>query len=143
MAAPTISIGELARRVGCHIETIRYYERIGLTPKPARRGRYRSYSQSDIRRLGFILRARELGFGLERVRTLLRLTTASDGACAEARSLAASHLRDVRERISDLRRIERALTASVKACDATHDPGCPLIASLNLSASGNSRSSPA
>lgn len=65
MADPAISIGELSRRSGCNIETIRYYERIDLLPTPARRGRYRSYGAEDVDRLGFVRRARELGFTLD------------------------------------------------------------------------------
>ena len=63
-----IQIGELSRRAGCNIETIRYYERIGLIPAPPRRGRFRSYDREDVARLGFVRRARELGFTLDEVR---------------------------------------------------------------------------
>ena len=72
MAEQAIQIGELSRRTGCNIETIRYYERIGLMPAPPRRGRYRSYGGEDVGRLGFVRRARELGFTLDEVRALLR-----------------------------------------------------------------------
>ena len=102
MAPPAeIQIGELARRSGCHVETIRYYERIKLLPLPSRSaGRYRLYDLDDVRRLGFIRRARELGFTLEEVRALLALST-HDGraACAE---LTAGHLSEVRAKIADL-----------------------------------------
>ncbi|MBL8772211.1 MAG: helix-turn-helix domain-containing protein [Phenylobacterium sp.] len=130
MADQAIPIGELSRRTGCNIETIRYYERIGLMPVPPRRGRYRSYGADDIGRLGFVRRARELGFTLDEVRALLGLATGGQAACAEVRTLAASHLQDVRARIADLRRMERVLADSVRACDAGQDPGCPLIQAL-------------
>ena len=130
MPEQTIPIGELSRRTGCNIETIRYYERIGLLPAPPRRGRYRSYGGVDVARLGFVRRARELGFTLDEVRALLGLAAGGQAACAEVRDLAARHLSDVRVRIADLRRMERALTASVRACDAGDDPGCPLIEAL-------------
>jgi MerR family mercuric resistance operon transcriptional regulator len=130
MADQAIQIGELSRRTGCNIETIRYYERIGLMPVPPRRGRYRSYGGEDVGRLGFVRRARELGFTLDEVRALLGLAGGGQASCAEVRTLAASHLRDVRARIADLRRMERVLTDSVRACDAGQDPGCPLIQSL-------------
>ncbi|MFT4935432.1 MAG: MerR family mercuric resistance operon transcriptional regulator [Pseudoalteromonas distincta] len=131
MAEPAIQIGELSRRTGCNIETIRYYERIGLMPAPPRRGRYRSYGGEDVGRLGFVRRARELGFTLDEVRALLGLAGGGGQAsCAEVRTLAASHLTDVRARIADLRRMERVLADSVRACDAGQDPGCPLIQSL-------------
>lgn len=130
MADQAIQIGELSRRTGCNIETIRYYERIGLMRVPPRRGRYRSYGNEDVGRLGFVRRARELGFTLDAVRALLGLAGEGKAACAEVRTLAASHLTDVRARIADLRRMERVLADSVRACDAGQDPGCPLIQSL-------------
>lgn len=125
-----IPIGELSRRTGCNIETVRYYERIGMIPPPPRRGRYRSYDAEDVARLGFVRRARELGFTLDKVRALLGLAGGGGASCAEVRDLAASHLKDVRGRIADLRRMERVLTASVRACDAGQDRGCPLIQAL-------------
>lgn len=130
MADQAIQIGELSRRTGCNIETIRYYERIGLMPAPPRRGRYRSYGEEDVGRLGFVRRARELGFTLDEVRALLGLAGGGQASCGEVRTLAASHLTDVRARIADLKRMERVLADSVRACDAGQDPGCPLIQSL-------------
>lgn len=131
MADQAIPIGELSRRTGCHIETIRYYERIGLMPVPPRRGRYRSYRADDVGRLGFVRRARELGFTLDEVRALLGLAAGGRAACPEVRTLAASHLHDVRARIADLRRMERVLADAVRACDIGHDHGCPLIHTLD------------
>ena len=84
MADTAIQIGELSRRTGCNIETIRYYERIGLMPAPPRRGRYRSYGAGDVGRLGFVRRARELGFTLDEVRALLRLAAGGEASCAGA-----------------------------------------------------------
>ena len=130
MTDTAIAIGELSRRTGCNIETIRYYERIGLMPAPPRRGRYRSYGGGDVVRLGFVRRARELGFTLDEVRALLGLAAGGDSTCAEVRDLAAVHLKDVRARIADLKRMERVLADSVRACDAGQDPGCPLIDTL-------------
>ena len=129
-ATAAIQIGELSRRTSCNIETIRYYERIGLLPVPPRRGRYRSYSREDVARLGFVRRARELGFTLDEVRALLGLAAGGQASCTEVRELAASHLQDVRARIADLRRMERVLADSVRACDAGQDPGCPLLDAL-------------
>lgn len=130
MADTAIPIGELSRRTGCNIETIRYYERIGLMPAPPRRGRYRSYGGGDVVRLGFVRRARALGFTLDEVRALLGLAAGGHSTCAEVRDLAAVHLKDVRARIADLKRMERVLADSVRACDAGQDPGCPLIDTL-------------
>jgi MerR family mercuric resistance operon transcriptional regulator len=123
-------IGELSRRTGCNIETIRYYERIGIIPAPPRRGNYRSYSEDDAARLGFVRRARELGFTLDQVRTLLTLAKGGEASCMEVRDLAAAHLADVQTRIADLIRMEQVLAASVRACDAGEDKGCPVIQAL-------------
>jgi MerR family mercuric resistance operon transcriptional regulator len=131
MAERAIPIGELSRRTGCNIETIRYYERIGLTPAPPRHGRYRSYGPEDVSRLGFVRRARELGFTLDEVRALLGLAVGGQASCAEARGLASAHLHDVRTRIAYLRRMERVLADTVRACDAGADSCCPLIAALS------------
>jgi MerR family mercuric resistance operon transcriptional regulator len=128
-----IHIGELAQKTGCNIETIRYYERIGLLPSPPRSaGRYRVYEIPDVRRLAFIRRARELGFTLDEVRTLLALA-ASDGdrTCAQVREVAACHLTEVRDKIADLRAMERVLADAVRRCDAGETPGCPLIDALS------------
>jgi MerR family mercuric resistance operon transcriptional regulator len=127
MSDQEILIGELSRRTGCNIETIRYYERIKLLPPPPRRGRYRSYSPEDVRRLSFVRRARELGFTLDEVRTLLRLSGSGKQSCAEARDLAATHLSSVRNRILDLSRMEIVLAETVQACDQGDNSGCPLI----------------
>lgn len=127
-----IPIGELSRRTGCKIETIRYYERIGLLPPPDRMGRYRRFGAADVRRLAFVRRSRELGFTLDEVRALLKLS-ASDGrsACAEVREISATHLSDVRARIADLRAMERVLAGAIRQCDAGQQPGCPLIEALS------------
>jgi MerR family mercuric resistance operon transcriptional regulator len=128
-----IQIGELSRRTGCNIETIRYYERISLLPAPARStGHYRVYDTADVRRLAFICRARELGFTLDRVRALLGLS-ANDrqDTCAQVRELAAGHLAEVRAKIADLRAMERVLADAVRRCTAGELPGCPIIDALS------------
>ena len=127
-----IQIGELSRRSGCNIETIRYYERIGLLPRPPRSAsRYRQYEIGDVHRLTFVRRARELGFSLDEVRALLALSADQDGeTCVEVRQLAASHLADVRAKLADLRAMERVLADAVRRCDAGEPHGCPLINAL-------------
>jgi len=127
-----IPIGDLSQRTGCNVETIRYYERIGLLPLPDRHGRYRRYDARDIKRLLFVRRARELGFTLDEVRALLKLSE-SDGksACSEVREISAAHLADVRRRIADLRTMERVLSGAIRQCDAERQPGCPLIEALS------------
>ena len=128
-----IQIGELSKRTNCNIETIRYYEQIALLPAPARSaGRYRLYDTDDVRRLTFIRRARELGFTLDEIRTLLSLS-ASDGpgACANVRALAESHLAEVRAKTTDLRAMEHALAEAFRRCAAGEIPGCPIIDALS------------
>ncbi len=128
-----IRIGDLSHRTGCNIETIRYYERISLLPRPSRSAsRYRVYGSDDVRRLTFVRRARELGFSLDGVRALLALSADSGHeTCVEVRQLAAGHLVDVRAKIADLRAMERVLADAVRRCDAGEAPGCPLIDALS------------
>ena len=130
MAHGGITIGELSRRTGCNIETIRYYERIGVLPPAARRGRYRHYGAEDVERLAFVRRARELGFTLDEVRALLGLAAGGGGACAEVREIAAVHLAEVRAKLADLRAMEGVLADAVHRCDMGETPGCPLIGVL-------------
>ena len=131
-----IQIGELARRTGCSVETIRYYERVGVLPRPPRSaGRYRLYDSGDVRRLAFVRRARELGFTLDEVRALLVLSAANtENTCSEVREVTARHLADVRAKIADLRAMERVLSEAVRRCNAGEVPGCPLIDTLTASA---------
>ena len=126
-----IAIWELSRRTRCNSETIRYYERIGLLPEAARRGRYRSFGPADVARLHFVRRARELGFTLDEVRTLLGIATANDISCDDAREIATLHLTQVRARIADLKRMERVLADTVRACSSGDHVGCPLINTLS------------
>ena len=132
MAGNEIGIGDAARRTGCNIETIRYYERIGLVPKaPRTASRYRIYAAADLQRLIFIRRARELGFTLDEVRDLLRLAADVPDPCAAVRDVAAGHLGDVRAKIADLRKMERLLAAAVRQCARGESAGCPVIDALS------------
>ena len=127
-----IPIGDVSQRTGCNIETIRYYERIGLLPSPDRHGRYRRYGPPDVKRLVFVRRARELGFTLDEVRVLLKLSeTGGTSACTEVREISTAHLADVRQRIADLRAMERVLSSVIRECDAGQQPGCRLIDALS------------
>jgi MerR family mercuric resistance operon transcriptional regulator len=132
-APAAISIGELSRRSGVNIETIRYYERINLLPKsPRTAGGRRVYGQMESRTLAFIRRARELGFTLDEIRALLAL--AAEGghqACVEVRDLAARHLADVRAKIIDLKAMESVLTDAVDRCDQGEPTHCALIDTLS------------
>ena len=129
-----IAIGELSRRTRCNVETIRYYERVGLLPKARRErgGRFRRYDSDDVARLRFIRRARQLGFTLDEVRGLLRLAVADgDHVRAEARSLVGAHVAEIREKIADLQAMEQVLVDAMCECEAGRDSRCPLIEVLS------------
>src|SRR5919109_2207018 len=112
-----IAIGRLAKHTGTNIETIRYYERVGLLPMPARsQGGYRLYGSEHLKRLNFVRRARALGFSIGEVRKLLRLADERKRPCAEVRVVAEAHLQDVRAKLADLRRMERVLKFTVARC---------------------------
>ena len=131
-----LPIGELSRRTGVNIETIRYYERIKMLPAPPRTaaGR-RVYGLAETRTLAFIRRSRALGFTLDEIRMLLALSAENgQGACAEVSELATGHLAEVRAKIDDLKAMEHVLADAVRRCDAGEAPGCPLIDTLWRSA---------
>jgi len=132
MELPVLTIGGLSQRTGCHIETIRYYERVRLLPRAQRRGRYRTYSTADVARLHFVMRSRDLGFSLEEIRALLVLSLNPDShSCRQARTLATGHLAAVRHRLRDLRRMERVLAETIRQCESQKSPRCPLIEALS------------
>lgn len=124
------TIGTLARQAGVHVETVRYYQRRGLLEEPRRPpGGIRRYSEAHARRLRFIKQAQGLGFSLEEVKDLLTL---EDGRhCREAERLGALKLTAVRERLAQLRHVERALAGLVNQCRCNRGTvSCPLIAAL-------------
>jgi MerR family transcriptional regulator, mercuric resistance operon regulatory protein len=126
-----IAIGRLSKHTGTNIETIRYYERIGLLPAPPRSsGGYRLYGTDHLKRLNFIRRARALVFSIGEVRTLFRLADERQRPCGEVRVVADAHLKDVRARIADLRRMERMLKATVARCASGERTACPVIEAL-------------
>jgi MerR family transcriptional regulator, mercuric resistance operon regulatory protein len=124
-------IGDLSRRTGVNIETIRYYERIGLIAPPARtRGGHRAFDGETLRRLGFVRRCRELGFSLDEIRALLTLVVGGDFTCDEVRVLTERHLATVRRKRADLQRMERVLAAMVAECREGEVPECPIADAL-------------
>lgn len=126
--APRFTIGVLARKTGCNIETIRYYEKAGIIPHPARsEGGHRLYGTGHLKRLAFVMKARVLGFTLSEVKALLRLVDERDRPCAEVRDVAASHLRDVQAKLVNLRAMEAVLNEMVVCCDKEKSTECPLI----------------
>ena len=130
-STPVMTIGKLSARTGCKVETIRYYERIGLLPEPLRsEGGHRHYGQADAKRLNFILRARRLGFALDGVRALLDLADGRGNSCAEVEGIAGRHLGDVRGKLADLQSLEVVLADMVERCRSGTMPDCPVIEAL-------------
>lgn len=123
-----LGIGALAAAAGVNLETVRYYERIGLMPHPARTsGGHRSYDTGHVRRLAFIRRARELGFALGDIRALLALAAPGQASCADVRDIASAHLAAVRARLADLARLEAILADTVTQCTGDRSPTCPVL----------------
>lgn len=127
-----MKIGDLARRVGIPIDTVRYYERNGLLPPPARRASgYRDYHEDDIPRLWFVLRAKKLGFTLIEIRELLDLSDEVSGNTGDIKAVASAKLEQVEERMRELGRIRDALRSMVDACRGSGPvTECPIRAAL-------------
>lgn len=131
--AETLTIGKLSELTGVNIETIRYYERTKVLAEPRRSGSGRRlYQAADVRTLAFLRRARELGFSLTEIRTLLRLGGPEKASCRDVRRIAAHHLEDIRSKISDLRKLERLLANTVARCTGTTAPDCPVLDILDV-----------
>jgi MerR family mercuric resistance operon transcriptional regulator len=124
-------IGEMATSCGCPVETIRYYEKIGLMPPPVRLANgYRSYDDAHRKWLQFILRSRALGFNQDEVRRLTDIAHQQKPACAAVHDLLQEHVDDVRKRVIELQRMEKSLLRLKNKCqDGTlHD--CPVVDEL-------------
>jgi len=131
LPAKPLLIGKLAERTRVNIETIRYYERVGLLPRPARtEGGHRAYDERHAQRLIFIRRGRELGFSLNEVRTLVQLAD-GDASCGAARDVTLRHLADIRGKIASLRKLERTLKDMADACWPGNQNSCPIIETLS------------
>lgn len=114
-----------------NIETIRYYERSGLMPRPPRSpGGHRLYDEQAVQRLLFVRRARDLGFGIAEVRELLALVDGGRYSCEEIKSITTSHLEAVRTKLQDLLRLEHALSRLTDSCKGGSLPECPVIDTL-------------
>lgn len=128
---PELTIGELSSETGVNIETVRYYERIGLTPAPKRSaGGRRVYVPDDVQRLNFVRRARQLGFSIEDIRSLLAVAGGAR-TCKDAYAVAVRHRDAVRASIRDLRRLERTLSDVADHCSRGATPDCALINALS------------
>ncbi|MBT2131588.1 helix-turn-helix domain-containing protein [Planktotalea lamellibrachiae] len=125
------AIGEMSKSTGVNIETIRYYERIEIMPKPDRTaGGNRQYNHDQLKRLSFIKRSRELGFSIEEIRALLTMVDRSDFTCGEVHSMTTEHLASVKEKILALHRLEHALETMAAECGRGDVPDCPILDTL-------------
>jgi DNA-binding transcriptional MerR regulator len=123
-----LSIGEMARRSGVKVPTIRYYEQMGLIAAPERSaGNQRRYSTTELDRLTFIRHARDLGLSIEAIRELVHLSENPQMPCAEAHVIATAHLKSIRDRIARLTRLESELTRIEAACHADHVGECNIL----------------
>ncbi len=131
MQARHFSIGKLSAETGVNIETIRYYERIAIMPAPPRTdGGQRVYGNDHLKRLTFIRRSRELGFSLDEVRALLGLAGGHALTCAEVSDMAQAHIAGIRQKVKDLRKLERVLTDLAARCHGRKVPECPILDAL-------------
>lgn len=127
------TIGELAHRTGTKIVTIRYYEQIGILPKPARSSsNYRLYGHEHLRKLQFIRRCRDLGFSLDQIRQMLRLSAENAPSCAEICAITALHLDEIKEKMNDLKRLSTELKRINSSCTGnTQMADCRIIETLS------------
>lgn len=133
LESQALPIGALAKVSGASIETIRYYERIGLLRRPLRTsGGRRVYNHGDIRALVFIRRARELGFSLDEIGALLSLGAPASAPCGEVREIAARHLAVIRAKLADLARLESVLATTIARCSGDATPTCPMLDILDI-----------
>ena len=132
MRATHFQIGVLSTETGVNIETIRYYEKIGLIPTPPRtEGRQRVYDGAHLKRLTFIRRGRELGFTLDQIRALLGLVRGHNLTCAEVKAMTEEHVTDIQRKVKDLMKLERVLTDLAAKCSGNAVPDCPVLDALS------------
>lgn len=128
----TFSIGALASRAGCQVQTVRYYEQIGLLPEPARNaGNQRRYSTATLRRLTFIRHSRDFGFSVEAVRELLGMADHPDMPCDHADAIAKRHLEEVEARIERLSALRDELKRMVAQCAGGRVEECRIVEVLS------------
>ena len=126
-----MKIGDLAKLTDTRVETIRFYEKEGLIPEPARTsGNYRIYEQAHLNRLSFIRRSRDLGFTLDQVRKLLKLADDGEAPCAEVDALTADNLAEIDRKIADLSSLRRELAKRLDSCGHDTIADCRIIEAL-------------
>lgn len=131
MTDTAFSIGALAKATGTKVETVRWYERVGLLSAPARTsGNYRTYGPPHLARLSFIRRARDLGFSLDQIRVLLSLAEDQDRSCEAVDAVAREHREEVDRKISDLQALRRELDGLISQCRHGRVSECRIIEAL-------------
>jgi len=127
-----LKIGKLSQLTGCNIETIRYYEKIGLLNKPNRsEGNYRLYDDKHTKELKFILKAKFLGFSLNQIRELKKLSESKTlSSCSKVSKIATVNLKVINEKIHDLENLRSQIESLLNCCKNNVEPSCPLINSL-------------
>ena len=126
--------GELAKRTGCNIETVRFYEKEGLLEDPPRTAAgHRIYDDNALKRLLFIRRTKELGFTLDQTRSLLLLSDDNDYTCSDVQIIAIDHIEEVKRKIADLEKIKSVLIEMASKCGGSKVPDCPIIEELYAS----------
>ena len=125
------AIGEMSQLADVNIETIRYYERIRIMPKPDRTaGGNRQYNHDQLKRLAFVKKCRNLSFSLDEIRALLEMVDRNDFTCGEVHGMTISHLATVKTKLADLMRLEKTLSKMASECSKGDVPDCPIIESL-------------
>ena len=130
----TLTIGDVAKQAQVNIETLRYYERQGIVPKPPRtRSNYRLYPGDTVRRVRFVKKARELGFSLKEIKELLSLRATRGATCLDVRRQAATKIKQIDEKILSLQAMQNALRELVRQCAARRGSlsECPILESLD------------
>ena len=126
-----MKISEAAESSGCHLETIRYYERVGLMPKPRRTASgYREYRDDEVDRLRFITRSRDLGYSLDEIRSLLRLNDDPTMSCCDVDGIARTHLTEIGTRVVELQRIAMELERVIDGCAGGNRGTCTILDAL-------------
>lgn len=127
----TVPIGEAARRAGISARMVRHYESLGLLAPVARTGSgYRQYTEADIHTLRFIRRARDLGFSMDEIATLLGLWQDKQRASSQVKQIAQKHIANLSERIAAMQAMQRSLQALVGCCHGDGRPDCPILDDL-------------
>ncbi len=125
------TVGKLAKKANINIETLRYYENIGLMPKPKKlESGYRVYAESDLRKLLFIKNSKMLGFTLKEIKELLFLKVDDDKNCNDVRTIAENKIKEIDIKLKEMRKIKMALSKLAEKCKRKTDDECPILSEM-------------